>query len=293
VASLNLVGRWFGRRLPKAMATYSIIVSIGFMAAFPIVGSIVSTSGWRIAWSGIGGLLIVALMPLVWLTVRRNPEACGLPADGDLTAKPSTTSGLRGATFKAALATPAFWVFAIASSTYNLVISGIGLFIESILLERGFPANIYHQALAVTAITSLAGNFLGGWLSARWTANRLMALTMGLLMIALLALPFLRTVPQVMLWAVFMGVAGGFVIVIFFSFWSRTFGRAHLGKIQGAAQMMTVLASAVGPLMLAQCVRLTGSYTPVFLLLAAVVALLAVAAWFVRVPGNWSESGNN
>jgi hypothetical protein len=39
-----------------------------------------------------------------------------------------------------------------------------------------------------------------------------------------------------------MGLAGGFVIVIFFSFWSRAFGRAHLGKIQGVAQAPTVLA---------------------------------------------------
>jgi hypothetical protein len=30
-----------------------------------------------------------------------------------------------------------------------------------------------------------------------------------------------------------MGLAGGFVMVIFFSFWGRAYGRAHLGRIQG------------------------------------------------------------
>ena len=34
-----------------------------------------------------------------------------------------------------------------------------------------------------------------------------------------------------------MGLAGGFVMVVFFSFWGRAFGRAHLGRIQGAAQI--------------------------------------------------------
>ena len=48
-----------------------------------------------------------------------------------------------------------------------------------------------------------------------------------------------------------MGLAGGFVMVVFFSFWGRAYGRAHLGRIQGAAQALTVLASAVGPLLLA------------------------------------------
>jgi MFS family permease len=106
----------------------------------------------------------------------------------------------------------------------------------------------------------------------------------------LLVLPFLQSVAQVMGWAVFMGVAGGFVIVIFFSFWSRTYGRAHLGKIQGAAQMMTVLASAVGPLLLAQCVALTGSYALVFYVMAGVIALLALAAWRVRIPRRWNPA---
>ena len=40
----------------------------------------------------------------------------------------------------------------------------------------------------------------------------------------------------------------------------RAFGPAHLGRIQGAAQMLTVLASAIGPLIFAESARRTGSY---------------------------------
>ena len=57
-----------------------------------------------------------------------------------------------------------------------------------------------------------------------------------------------------------MGLGGGLVMVLFFSVWPRVYGRAHLGRIQGAAQAMTVLASAIGPLLLAWCVEWTGSY---------------------------------
>jgi MFS family permease len=89
---------------------------------------------------------------------------------------------------------------------------------------------------------------------------------------------------QVYVFAVVMGVAGGFVIVIFFSFWAKTFGRAHLGRIQGTAQMMTVLASAVGPLLLAKCYAWTGSYASVFYLLAGFVVMAALAASLVKLP---------
>ena len=87
-----------------------------------------------------------------------------------------------------------------------------------------------------------------------------------------------------MAYAVVMGLAGGFVMVVFFSFWGRAYGRAHLGRIQGAAQILTVLASAVGPLLLAQCVAWTGSYAAAFYAMAAVVALLGLSALVVPMP---------
>jgi len=81
-----------------------------------------------------------------------------------------------------------------------------------------------------------------------------------------------------------MGLGGGLVMVLFFSVWPQVYGRRHLGRIQGTAQAMTVLASAIGPLLLASWVELTGSYATMFYLLGAVVAGFAVAAVIVPVP---------
>jgi MFS family permease len=111
-----------------------------------------------------------------------------------------------------------------------------------------------------------------------------MALAMALLAGSLLALPYVSTQIHVAIYALVMGLAGGFIIVIFFSFWSKTFGRAHLGRIQGAAQLFTVVASAIGPLLLAKCVEQTGSYGAVFYVMAGVVVVLGLCAWFVRIP---------
>ena len=282
VVSLTMVGQWFVRRLSLAMGAYTVLMSIGFMIAFPVVGSIVTGSGWRAAWSGIGFALTI-LAPLAWLLVRHTPESSGLGLDGEKV-NDEPAEALTGFTLRQTLLTPAFWVFALSSSVYGLIASGIALFNESILAERGFAADVYHRTLVVTALTALAGNFLGGWLAEKWRMNRLMALAMAMLAGALLALPYVQTELHVVAWALVMGLAGGFVIVIFFSFWSRAFGRAHLGKIQGAAQSLTVVASAVGPLLLAECVKRTGSYAVMFYALSLVVAALGVSAWFVSVP---------
>ena len=291
VVSLAIVGQWFVRRIDTAMAVYSVVMSIGFMAAFPLVGQVVQRRGWRVAWLSIGCVLVGVLAPLAWAIVRRGPEACGLLADGD--GAPGQGAARRdaerapamdGYVWTDALATPAFWIFAAGTALYGLVASGIGLFNESILAQRGFGAEVYYQTLVVTAMTALAGNFLGGWMAIRAPLGRLMALALFVLSLGLVAIPQVSTRLQVMAWATAMGLGGGLVMVLFFSVWPRLFGRRHLGRIQGAAQALTVVASAVGPLLLAWCVERTGSYAVMFRLLAGVIAAVAAAALVAPLP---------
>ena len=105
---------------------------------------------------------------------------------------------------------------------------------------------------------------------------------MLLLTVGLAVLPLAHSLGLVMGIAVLLGVAGGFVMVLFFSFWAHAFGRAHLGKIQGAAQLLTVLASALGPVLLAEVYQRTGSYGSVFYLLTAVVGVLGALCWVTK-----------
>jgi MFS family permease len=283
VVSITIVGKWFVRRLNLAMALYTVALSVGFMVAFPVIGALVIKSGWRFTWWAVGLVLLFGLAPLSLLLVRRSPEACALETEGELDSKQIADEGT-GFTLGQALATPSFWVFGISSAIYGLIASGIALFNESILAERGFDAATYHRSLVIVALTALLGNFLGGWLAEKWSMNRLLTLAMSLLAASLVALPHVSSQTHVAIYAVVMGLAGGFIIVIFFAFWSRVYGRAHLGKIQGSAQALTVIASAVGPLLLAECVARTGSYAAMFYVLSVVVLLLALSAWVVKLP---------
>jgi MFS family permease len=294
IVSLAMVGKWFQRRLTWAMGIYALAMSIGFMIAFPIVGAVVLAHGWRLAWAAIGLALVAGLAPMAWTLVRATPDTIGEVMDGDRAARPEAVQNpapvaageplAASATLAEALRSPAFWVFGLASSMYGLVASGIGLFNEAILAERGFEPGVYHTALAVTAITGLAGNIVGGAWAERGSFRPVLVSSMIMLSAALAGLPHVATPMHVMAQAVVMGVAGGFVMVVFFSFWGRAFGDGHLGRIQGAAQVMTVLGSAVGPLALAWCVEATGSYAVAFDALAAMVATLGLGAVLVRMP---------
>ena len=89
-----------------------------------------------------------------WMAIRRRSR----PGS---TRRKRRLPGTIHATLGEALRSPAFWVFALASSVYGLVASGIGLLNESILAERGFAPDVYYTALAVTAITGLGRQFRG------------------------------------------------------------------------------------------------------------------------------------
>jgi MFS family permease len=308
VVSIAMVGHWFVRRIDMAMAIYSVVLSVGFMIAFPAVGALVQSRGWRTAWFAVGVGILAGLVPLGLLFVRRNPESIGVAADGAAASsafhvpgsgsngepgtenvEPEVGTGTgtlepAGYTLSEAVATPAFWIFAVGAALYGLVASGIGLFNESVLAERGFGPNVYYQTLVVTALTGLAGNFIGGWFARFVPLNRLMAVSLSVLAAGLLALPHISTLAMAMGWALMMGLGGGLVMVLFFSAWPRLYGRRQLGRIQGVAQAMTVLASAVGPLLLATCVEATGSYAAMFYILAATVGVCASAAAAVRMP---------
>jgi MFS family permease len=275
VASITAVGKSFGRRVGVAMGVYSVLLSVFFAAAFVAVGNAVRVSGWRSAWSFVACGLLLFAAPIV-LLLREGPASQTADADEQ--------DGGAGLSLAAALRTPVFWVFGGGTSLFGLVSSGLGLFNQAILAERGFDQPTYVTFLAVTSIIALAGQGLCGWLTLRWSMQQLLGLALFLYAVALAALPLLMTLAQLWIFAALIGLSGGMITVLFFAVWRQAFGTAHLGRIQGAAQMLTVLASAIGPLIFAQCQAMAGSYTPALWTLAPCVFFLGLVALRVPMP---------
>ena len=288
VVSISMTGKWFKERLPLATGLYSVLISMGFAAAF-LWGRSQSDLDWRTLWQYLGGILLFVLTPLFAIFV------CSPPVESTSNQYECCSSDENDFLFSEALATPAFWLFGIAISLYGLVQSGISLFNESLLVERGFPKTAFYDLGTMTTGIGLLGNLFTGVLATRIRITLLAAVAMGLLATALMSLPFVSSYPELVAYAVTMGYAGGMVTVLFFTVWARLFGRTHLGRIQSVAQMLTVLASALGPVVLAEVKARTGSYLPAIVCLGAIAAVLSVAVAFVPIPirrGSLSFSSN-
>jgi MFS family permease len=289
VVSITMVGKWFNRRLGPAMGVYSVLMSMMMATITGVMGSEILRVDWRDAWLHLGYVLLL-IVPPAWLIARNAPRE---PGREFAAAGPKQAGEVPGATLWQALATPSFWVFSLSISFFGLVSSGLSLFNQYVLEERGFPEAVFHRVLIVGLVTGMVTNLVVGGLAKVLPLQRLLCFGLLVLTGALTGFPFVRSELHVYLYAVANGVAGGFLTVLFFSVWGHAFGPAQLGKIQAAAQMLTVLASAAGPVLVAVSKDYTGSYLQVFSASAAVAGLFAVIAFFTPVPnaraGAWAR----
>jgi MFS family permease len=283
VVSLSMVGKWFSRRLSGAMGVYSLLVAVGFGTAFSLVGNY-KEDAWQVVWAGLGYALILGMAPLAWVFVRNTPEECGLNVDGIESPGVEPNAAATGYRLGAALAEPAFWAFALATSMYGLVSSGTGLFNQDILAGQGFRIETYYTLAKVTPLIGLGGNVLAGWLVPRTSLRLIMTISMALLGAALAWLPFVSNFTELTIYATGFGLGGGMMTVVFFTAFGQFFGRLHLGQIQGFAQMLTVFASAIGQVLPPYAKAYRGSYSLFFFGSAIAVAGLGLWTCFLKMP---------
>jgi MFS family permease len=281
VASLALIGRTASRRTGLAMGVYALLTSAGFLAAFAVLRKVVMRhpDEWQPTWAGIGVAVLLAGALSAFLVRNRLLVADAGRAEGQASegAEPSLTLGQ-------ALVSPAFWTFGVSVSFFGMVSAGTSLFNETILNDLHFGKEVFLNVTVLAVPVGLASNLLGGWLATRWSLSGLLAVAMSGLGAALLAFPHIRAEWQVYLYAAALAASGGVITVCFFTVWRRGFGPAHLGQVQGAAQMLTVLFSALGPQLFGSAKARLGTYLPLFPYLAAASLALALATALAGLP---------
>jgi len=288
IVSITMVGKWFRGHLSLPMAIYSLLLSLGFAGASQLAKPW-AHADWRVVWNGIGYTL-AAFIPVAWV-LTRDPQREIAPSNVEIPdCCSSDLSVTDGFTLSQALRTQAFWAFGLAISLVALIGSGLSLFNESVLKQQGFSTEVFYDLITFTGLVGMVTKLPVGWFGQHCKLNRMLASGMALQAFALMALPYIHTRNGIYAYGTVMGISGTITTVLFFTVWGQFFGRAHLGRIQSISQMMTVLASALGPRVFAECLTRFGNYNAAFMWLSVFSLLLAIWSVWLTLPASATES---
>jgi MFS family permease len=147
----------------SAMSFYGLGIPIGALLGMIIGGWMAENFGWRYAFFAVGapGVLLALIVPLLIKDPRKMA--------GYVDQHAGNRSDM-GAAIKELVASPCFWMIAIASSVTAFLGYGKGVWVV-ILFQRSHglsPAETGLLLGVVLGIAGMIGTYMGGWLADRY-----------------------------------------------------------------------------------------------------------------------------
>jgi MFS family permease len=292
INSTLLVASWFVEKRGRAMA----VVGLGFAASNailpPVSQFLISNIGWREAYMVLGVMVWVLVLPGAIFLVRNTPEEIGLHPDNrdrPPAGEPTPAQVKSQPDKRKVFTSPVFWMLALPLATPSFVSTALIFHQVSIFDERGLSAAIAASVFVPYAITSASSSMAGGFIVDRMGPKFLFALTMAALLTATLLALVITSPLLAIVYALFLGMQGGFQRIVGSTTWAHFYGRHNLGRIQGSAMMVGITSAAVGPLPVAYLQEQTQSYTVPILAMAVLPILAVIAISFAR-PKPYGET---
>ena len=253
MGTLTIIANWFP---PRSFATLAgMVAALGtvgaLLAGYPLA-LLAEAIGWRHSFL-LFAAINIALVGLVWVTVRDHPPGIESPPSEGGTACPDPFSIRRA--FGQVLRTPSFWLI----STVNFFVSGSFFAIQSLwagpFLMDGFSMTPAQAGVLISLIPIgyIAGCPLIGWLSDRLIIprKRLAMMLLPLYLLPLISFAALLSPPRTyLLWPTYFSLgffAGSGILTI-----------AHMkalfpGRIVGTALSLQNLFAVAGGALLQHC----------------------------------------
>lgn len=269
--AFNLLTRRFPEHYRQGITTLTLVGGFASTLSFPAVAWLLAVLDWREALRVIGTLLLLGVTPLHALALRGAPAALVRSARDDARADTTLHEALRERSF---------WLLALTFTLYSFAAAALWAHMMPVFASRGLSEATALGVVVWFGPAQVAGR-LAYLLAGRWVGTR----ALGLAVLA--GLPVSLTVFALgqgpfawLLFALLFGLANGLVTIVRGSLVPEYFGRAHVGRISGALNVVALLARAAAPLATAWLLLAMPGYREVLLVLAGLgaVALLAFAA---------------
>ena len=239
-----MLGRWFGKRLPSAMAVMYSATGAGVLIMLPLAQILIDRYGWREAYLIIAVVVLALLIPLLllpWKLFASGTAHLDKP-DELSTANDHWTLGsaLRNHAFWALFATFFFTAIGMFSITPQIV---------AYLIDAGFPALQAATAWGFSGVALLVGMLGITWLDTLIGRRPSVLVSYATSLIGLIMLWLLKSYPNYWLLTGFVICFGSMVGSrgpLLAATAMKLFRGKNLGTIYGAITFGSGLGSAFG-----------------------------------------------
>jgi MFS family permease len=275
-AYMRVITGWFDHRRGLAIGIAGSGTGLGFAYVPVLTQALLEFGGWRMAYWGLGAVLLLGTLPLVMLAIH---EAAPHDAPHDRSEAQAAQAGVGLAE---AMAKPDFWVLGGIFVVLAFVLYGLIPHLVPLLQDRGVPAGQAAGIASLFGIATFGGRLLIGFMVDKHDARRIAFLffslsAIGLLLLAL-PLPLWAFLPAALL----LGGSLGAEVDMLAYLTSRYFGLRCFAQIFSTLFAAVMVAMGLGPLAFGAVYDATGSYTailaigvPICLLASGLVLLLS------------------
>jgi MFS family permease len=279
VIASGVVARWFSKRRGTALSVLGSASMTGMSLLVPAVTWLILTTGWRITYVLIAGVVLALVMPLCLWVVRDSPESVGLTADGAVKVGISAASVERVSVGEA-LPTLAFWQLAGSFFTCGFSMSLLSAHGIPMLTDHGYSPMFSSWALGVLGGSSIGFTVMLGALSDRLGRRPVLAAIYAGRVLIFAGFFLIRDNPVAIL---AVAVLGGVTMAGTGSMTSALtadiYGRFSVSSIFGLIFLVHQTGAAIGSALAGVLFETTGGYGAAFALAclflvgAAIVAL--------------------
>jgi MFS family permease len=277
----NIAAMWFREKL----GTVTGIISSGFSVGIAVIPAfflyLINMKGWRTAYTWLGFLVWLIMLPMLLLIFKNNPEEVGQELDGGPVEKKEIPgqqgNSLYSFTVKEARKTPAYWMMMINSALWSMIVTAVFFNLLSIFDSLGISPGVAAATYTTYAAASLVTQLLLGPTADRGSLQYMLLGCMAFLAAGIAVLTFSTSPVLAHSYAVLIGISTGLISLVGGTLFARYFGQANLGKLRGGVLTAQVAGSSLGPFITGVIYDLTGSFQ---ISLWIFVAILVPAALF-------------
>lgn len=289
----TVIATWFNKRRGLAMGIAITGIGFGGSIMVPLAGYLIDNFGWRQAYTWLGLLISLIILPTVALVVKRSPASMGLEPDGEIISQergpepPPEPEEAPHFQLSRLLRSAPFRAQALACAFYNLGTMTVLVHGISLLQERGIEPQNARLMISAMALLGICGKVVFGYLADRLSIQRLSAWLYVLQAGGILLLVLVHSPTTGWLFAIVAGLSMGGVVTLQPLLVGAYFGVRAFGSIYGVLHIMMAGAAAIGPIVAAYLYDVGGGYEPALLAFVAANALGGILILWQQDPRNY------